>query len=116
MVAWCDASAGPCNIGALGSEEGEGSATYKGMRIGYSGYAGIDRMVSAPLTPRMGHPIAVFTFMRCARTRLSLHLCDRLRRRCVDSRICRPCVLAVPLGIGSAWIGVAVGEVTSGGR
>ena len=41
VVAWC-ANAKTCNIGKLGSDEGAGTANYKSMRIGYSGYGGIN--------------------------------------------------------------------------
>ena len=40
IVAWCD-NPKKCNIGALGSDEGKGYASYKGMRVGYSGYGGV---------------------------------------------------------------------------
>lgn len=40
VVAWCE-NAKTCNIGALGSDEGEGCIQYKAMRICYSGYGGV---------------------------------------------------------------------------
>ena len=43
IVAWC-ADATTCNIGALGSDEGVGYVEYKAMRVGYSGYGGMDGM------------------------------------------------------------------------
>ena len=43
IVAWC-ADAATCNIGALGSDEGVGYVEYKAMRVGYSGYGGMDGM------------------------------------------------------------------------
>ena len=41
IVAWC-ANAKTCNIGTLGSAEGAGSATYRTMKLGYSGYGGVN--------------------------------------------------------------------------
>eukprot|EP00946_MAST-07B_sp_MAST-7B-sp1_P005337 g5337.t1 len=41
IVAWCE-NPKTCNIGALGSDERSGSVTYKGMRVTYSGYGGVD--------------------------------------------------------------------------
>ena len=37
VVAWCP-NPKTCNIGALGSSETAGTAQYKSMKIGYSGY------------------------------------------------------------------------------
>lgn len=39
VVAWCP-NPKTCNIGALGSSETAGTAQYKSMKIGYSGYGG----------------------------------------------------------------------------
>jgi hypothetical protein len=41
VVAWC-AEPKTCNIGTLGSDETDGCITYKGMRVCYSGYGGVD--------------------------------------------------------------------------
>ena len=38
VVAWCEE---PCNIGSLGSDAGEASKTYAGMKVKYSGYDGV---------------------------------------------------------------------------
>lgn len=39
IVAWCEE---PCNIGALGSSESEAYTRYAGMKVGYSGYYGVN--------------------------------------------------------------------------
>jgi len=113
IVAWCE-NAQTCNIGALGSDEGEKSTSYRNMSVSYSGYNGIDGQSGKEwirITGETTRQIAMYAFAFEAGNAVVEYNFDRVQTACCLGVAACGGSFAAPIAQNSV---VNIGEIPVG--